>query len=386
MDLNSLSRYLKPDEEKQSIINDLLFPADKLVSLKNINFYEDGQLRCEEREYYTKYCPKCFKKYVDGENFCYDCLCALKKISEMKKVSDIKSNPKFTFEGTNNYESFDEIFTPENMQLIEDSKFMKRDFNRIVKNIKTQALKNMDELLKTNEIDIDGLGVSDKVLLFSKSFVTVDYKSQGRDLGYFEFNQITIDDRQTSSLQITTLIHELSHFLLKELLTQIICKILDCTKSPLIESIATFILSYSHFTQLIDEYSAHTVEGRFAVFGYQDYSSFLSIEQALDGEMTADEIEITKSIGNTFAISIKDILESFIDDDLRVSIKDLFLLETHEKPNYDMLVLENCNSLTNDGFMKAIRLILTDGFNTACINQDKLIEYEKFFLIKKTDD
>ncbi len=378
MDLNSLSRYLKPDAQKKQIINDVLFPKEHYMAELNEDIVPERCLRSIAAPL-TKYCPKCFKRYDESENFCFECLCALKHTSEMKKVKDIKSNPKFTYEATNVYESFDEIFTDENIKLINDFDFKKRDFNRIVKNIKTQALKNMDTLAKTNEIDIDHLNDLDKVLLFAKSFVEVDYKSYGAELGHFEFSRITVDDRQSSSLVITTLIHELAHFILKELLTQIICKILDCAKNSLIESLVTFILSYTPFTRLIDEYSAHTVEGRFTVFGYQDYSSFLSIQESLNGEMSADEIDITKSIGNTFALAIKDILEAFIDDDLRSSIKDNFLMQTREGPNYEMLLLENCNNLTNEGFMKAIWLILGEGFAVASLNRDKLIEYEKFF-------
>ena len=136
-------------------------------------------------------------------------------------------------------------------------------------------------------------------------------------------------------------------------------------------------MSYSPFTQLIDEYSAHTVEGRFTLYGYQDYSSFLQIEKSLDGEMETDEIEITKSIGNTFANSIKDILESFIDDDLRNNIKEQFEMDIHEDPNYEMLALENCNKLSDEGLIKSIWLILTEGFTQAALNVDTLIQYSE---------
>ena len=218
----------------------------------------------------------------------------------------------------------------------------------------------------------DWLSVLDQVLLFAKSFTQIEYKSYGEELGFYSFNVIEIDDRQRNSLQITTLIHELSHFLLDEILARVLCILLDCSKNEYIEALTTFILSYSPFTRLIDEYSAHTVEGRFAVYGYQDYSSFLQIEKSLDGEMSRDEIEITKSIGNTFANSIKDILESYIDVDLREDIKELFLKENFDSPNYEMLKLENCEKLTNEGF-------LSDGVDVARLNISKLEEYKECF-------
>ena len=220
------------------------------------------------------------------------------------------------------------------------------------------------------------MNILDKIILFVKSFVKVDYKSSGGQLGYFEENTVFIDDRQTRSLQITTLIHEVSHFIIHEILTEILCKLLDTTKNSFIEEIIYFVLSYSSFTQLIDEYSAHNVEGRFTVFGFQDYSSFIQIVQNLDGEMSDDDIEITKSIGNTFALSIKEILESLIDSDLREDIKDQFMKDVLDRPNYRALEMENYKILNEYGLLKAIWLILNEGCEIAALNIDKLKQTE----------
>ncbi|WP_407391450.1 hypothetical protein [Methanobrevibacter sp.] len=371
--VKDLSSYLKEDREKRFAIDNILYPAEYDIYLEeHCDYYLAEAPRPK-----TKYCPKCFKKYFEKDLYCKDCLCSLKHISEMKRPREIRTNPTFTFKGKRDFESFDEIFTEENFIRIDDFSFSMRDFKKITRIIKRTALENMEEIVKANEIDLESLNVQEKVLLFAKSFVDVDFKSYGPELGHFEFNKITVDDRQTPSLHMTTLIHELSHFLLKEILTGIICRILDCSKNTYIESIALYMLIYSPFTELIDEYAAHTVEGRFTLYGYQDYSSFLNIEQSLDGEMGRDEIEITKSIGNTFSIAIKDILESFIDDDLRLDIKDQFLRDTRDRPNYEMLRLENCEKLTDNGFLKAIWLILSEGFIASSMNVEKLIEYEE---------
>ena len=379
MNLKKLSGYIQVDKEKSALIEDVLEPPlmvsalpDHLVTEKLSADYCDYSYVPQE-----KYCPKCNRKYPKEENFCFDCAVRLKNLEDKIRVCDIKTKPEFTFKGKNSFDDFGEIFTEENINKINELKFTIDEYKRITNGIKKTALKTMDSLIKTNELFLDELSLLDSILLFTKSFVEVDYKSHGQELGFFEFGKITIDDRQTTSLQITTLIHELSHFLLKEILTQIICKVLDCNKNEFTESIAIFILSYSPFTQLIDEYCAHTVEGRFAIYGYQDYSSFIQIERSLDGEMATEEIEITKSIGNTFANSIKDILESFIDEDLRDDIKSQFKKDNCEDPNYDMLAMENCNKLSEDGLIKAIWLILTDGFIQASLNTEKLEEYRK---------
>ena len=377
--IKDLARYLVEDEEKRSTINNILFPPDLMVQYEDHCLYELDY--CEAKSIrLTKYCPRCHRKYGEDENFCYDCLIALKNLDDIASVRDIEAEPMFTHDGSNDFASFDELLCDENISRIDEFRFLTKDYNQVIKDIKIMALKNFDGIVKSNEIVPEYLTVLDKVLLFSKAFTRISFKSYGQELGMYSFNQIEIDDRQTAALQITTLMHELSHFLIKEILTHIICKILDCTKSSLVESLATFILSYSPFTRLIDEYSAHSVEGRFTVYGYQDYSSFIQIEETLEGEMSRDEIEITKSIGNCFSNSIKDILEAYIDYDLRSDIKEQFLKDVIDKPNYEMLALENCDKLKNRGFMKAIWLILIEGMTAARDNIPKLEEYNNCFI------
>ena len=398
---NDLTKYLQEDKAKQKAIADLLAPRleapnlyyklkrsqrfpDEVIGeyeiLNEISMVDACEYHADEQEVsLTKYCPQCHREYPEDENFCFDCLVKLKHISEIIEVCDIKTHPCFKLEGSNDFQTFEEIFTPENIALVKNSRFKVKDYNQIIKDIKKEAFLEFDNLVKSNELVLDYLDLLDKILLFSKSFVEVDYKSYGRELGVFAFDRIEIDDRQTSSLQITTLIHELSHFLLKEILSIVLCKILDCNKNSFIDAITTFILVYSPLNRLIDEYSAHTVEGRFNAYGYQDYSSFIQIQNSLEGEMGSDEIEIAKSIGNTFSLSIKEILESYIDSDLRKEIKDLFLMQTRDSPNYSMLAFENCNKLKGRGFMQAIWLILSEGFEVASMNINKLEEYEKNF-------
>lgn len=378
--LTNLSRYLEADGQKRLLVDEVFAQqSSEELLLRELKLSQSIECFSDDSIPLAKYCPKCHEKYGEDANFCYTCSVKLKYIDDIVKVRDIEASPKFDFEGKNTFNSFEEIFADENIIKISDFDFTKRDYNKIIKGIKTAAFKNYDNMVSSNELVQDWLSVLDQVLLFAKSFTEIKYKSYGEELGFYGFNTIEIDDRQRNSLQITTLIHELSHFLLGEILIRTLCDILDCSKNSYIEALITFILSYSPFTRLIDEYSAHTVEGRFTVYGYQDYSSFLQIEKSLDGEMSRDEIEITKSIGNTFANSIKDILESYIDDDLRDEIKELFLEENFDRPNYEMLKLENCERLTKEGFLKAIWLILTDGVNVARLNISKLEEYEAAF-------
>ena len=375
--IDDLSKYSMEDIEKRNLIDGVfdMYPLIMVSSLRHD--LQEKFVFCEDiteeeclKEYsesidLTKYCPKCGEKYPESENVCFDCLVHLKNISDNVDVSDIQTNPQFQFYGENSFDTMGELLASENLLKINEFEFSYDDYLTMLHDIKAQAFKNFDEIVKENNIDFDSLNILEKVILFTKSFVKVDYKSYGGQLGYFEEGVIYVDDRQTKSLQITTLLHELSHFLIQEILTHVFCKILNAHKNSIIESLIVFILSYSPFTQLIDEYSAHNVEGRFTMFGFQDYSSFEQIERELNGEMSEEEIEITKTIGNTFAISIKEILESLIDKQLREEIKDQFLNDVLDRPNYSALDMENCQVLNDEGLVKSIWLILNDGCEVA---------------------
>ena len=206
-----LSDYLVEDTEKRQVINDLLFPKSysKLSSpfksreliLSELNMCELDVIAL------TKYCPQCHREYREVENFCLDCAVKLKRISDIISVRDIKTHPRFVFNGSNSFGDFEEIFTPENIETVNAYRLKVKDYKGIVNDIKKSAFLEFDGLVKSNDLVLDYLDILDKVLLFSKSFVEVDYKSFGQELGTFSFDRIEIDDRQTSSLQITTLIH-----------------------------------------------------------------------------------------------------------------------------------------------------------------------------------
>ena len=343
---------------------DMDFLEDRIVMSKTPGYAD------EPSEPLEKVCPECSRKYPSSENFCMDCLVSLKKITDKTDIRAISTSPELDYARKN---ESDNIITDENITLINDFNFTYDDFTEVIRSIKAQSFKNMDRLIKENSIILDSLDVLDKVLLFAKSFVEVEYKSYGGELGYFEFDKIYVDDRQRKSLQITTIIHELSHFLFREILIRTVCKILDVSKNSHVESVVTYILSASVFNRLIDEYAAHSVEGRFTIFGYQDYSSFKVLQKELDPEHT----DIAKTIGNTFAICIRDLLEGFIDWDLRDEIKTQFLNDTIEEPDYAELRFESCTRLSDDGFMKAIWLILTEGF--ADIDVDVVNSYMREF-------
>lgn len=273
---SELEKYVEEDLEKLRLLDEAPRIAFKTNELRSIRL--DQRLEHSFKEEISedvccsmdvsldklmpagKFCPECGREFSDRENFCPDCLVTLKEIKDEADIKRIKTDFIISFAGKNDCQN---ILNPECFKLINDFDFGMADFNEILFSIKSQAFKNMDKLIRDYSIDLEDLDVLDKVILFAKSFASVEYKSYGQTLGYFELNKIYIDDRQPDSLQITTIIHELTHFLIKEILIGIICKILDSNKNKHIESVVTYILNYSKLNRLIDEYAAHSVEGRF---------------------------------------------------------------------------------------------------------------------------
>ena len=368
VDFKQLKRFSKIDSAKRELIYGVLRDPTRYserLLLNRMSF--DSKCKADSdiefslsKKSSPKICPKCHEKYF-GETICPDCLVRLKSLDDFNIVGELEINPVFNCKGTSNYAGFDELLTEENFEKITAFNFSSKDYKRIITNIKSVAYRRLNMAIRDNNIDLDSLEIADIVTLFAKSFVKVDYKAYGYHLGYFEFNRITVDDRQSLSHQITTVLHELSHFLLKEILTHVLCKVLDTTKNHFIEAFITFELNHSDLSRLIDEYAAHTVEGRFTIFGYQDYSSFLSIQHSLSD----DDVGVAKMIGNSFANTNKDIIEGFIDLEFRNEIKNQFKLDNNDAPNYDNLMHESCKALTDEGLCTAIQLLFREAFETA---------------------
>ncbi|WP_298500941.1 zinc ribbon domain-containing protein [uncultured Methanobrevibacter sp.] len=370
MTFEILEKYAKEDVEKTRLIDSLLNPPHLNYCLKEISFSDMAfEPKFEEP---LMQCPSCGEKYPESEMFCMKCGVKLTDIEDVN-IYELEVSHVFDVAGENVYESFEEIFSENNIKAVRKFNLRVAHFKKIIDEIRMAAIANVDKAIKENDINLKELSVLEKILLFSKSFVDIEYKSQGSELGYYEFNRIYVDDRQLDALQITTLLHELTHFLIKEIVCRILCLLLDCAKTAQIESVATYILSYSQINQLIDEYAAHTVEGRFTLMGYQDYSSFLNIQNSIDAP--DEEIEMIKAIGNTLADHIKKIIEAYVDRDMLEEIKRQFKSDIMERPDYSNLEHENCMLLNGRGLIQALRLVMADGFEIACDNIDTLKKY-----------
>lgn len=328
----------------------------------------------------VKVCKCCGAKYPKEYDSCIQCRCD-KPLSYITttRIKDIKTQPNHFYnfkDYSNKLDDISQLLSDDNVAKLNGFNLSQVQFDAILNKIKATSKDVLNDLTEEYHIDLDSLKPLEKILLFSKSFVKTEYKEGGGDLGHFEFNEIYIDDRASDALQITTIIHELSHFLLAEILEQVISIILNTEKTDAIEAFVCYLLVRDNFNYLVDEYCAHTVEGRFALLGYQDYGSYTQMLNDFIKENGEEYISVATEIGNTFAFYIKDIMTSFIDEDLREDIKDEFS-KINDQPKFSELRYETSGVYEWERFSKAIKIMLTKDLDDILNNES---DFEKLEL------
>ena len=260
------------------------------------------------------------------------------------------------------YENLDDIFRDENLKALDELTI--DGYNIIIKNIADMGHDHLKKYYETH--NMRNLSILDKIKALTNAYCEINYKSSGAELGSYSFNSINVDDRLDSANQIATLIHELSHHLFSEIFEQVLMYLWGCKKSDAIEALAWFTLIGNPITQLTNEYCAHTCEGRFIPHGYQNYGSFNNILiNEFDAEKDKDAVGFALVFGNTIAQDIINILEEFIDYDLRDDIKKQFKHDFTYPPKYDQILLESKEYLPDEIKVENIRFILKGGYEAA---------------------
>ncbi len=328
----------------------------------------------------VKICGKCGEKYPAAYDYCRKCNSPLRYIVDTPKIKEIETHPNsyYNFKDySNRFGEVSDLLSDKNIEKLDSFRLDESQFDDIISNIKKTYRLILDNLIEDYQIDFEALSTVDKILLFSKSFVKTEYKEGGRDLGNFEFNEIYIDDRAPNALQITTIIHELSHFILAEILEQIVSIVLNTDKTDAVEAFVCYTLVRDSFNYLMDEYCAHTVEGRYALYGYQDYGSYTNHLKEFLKINEEDLVPVANGIGNTFAKYIKDIMASFISEELREDIKNEYN-NINDLPKYSHLQYETNEIYEWERFSKALQLILTKKLDDILGNNQDFEHLEQY--------
>ena len=263
-------------------------------------------IHCGNRMITEHFCPHCNEINSDYATYCIKC---------GKQINPIS------------IDDFDDLFTEYNQNLLLNATISNEDYNKLLQEV----------FLRAEYFDMHGNTIKDKILNFASIFTHCYPKSRGYERGFiFLGNSIHYDDRLVDSVQIATIIHELAHYLLFNIIELLLCKIFDVETSSTLQSFVWYFLTLPEF-EIMNEYCAHTVEGRFIPYGYQNYGSFkILVENA---KMDEESIYTMKKFGNTFANELVVYLEKYIDEDLREEIKVQYKIDLKD-PNYDSIFIE----------------------------------------------
>ena len=308
-----------------------------------LNFKENNYcIHCGNKLILEHICPHCDASNEDTALYCVQCGHQINPI----KIDD-----------------FDILLSEYNQNLLLNAKISNIEYNNMLSNIFARA----------DYVDIYGNSIKDKILNLANVFTQCKPKARGIERGYiFLGNCIYYDERLDDSVQIATLIHELAHFILFEIIEQLLCKIFRVNTSTTLQSFVWFFLTLPEF-KIMNEYCAHTVEGRFIPYGYQNYGSFNSLIRQID----YDESSLNDMVvfGNTFANEIIVYLEKYIDVNLREEIK-LQYKKDLKSPSYDSLQIETNNCLSLDVKNRVLLKLLYDILKLAS-QDDVRIELEE---------
>lgn len=293
------------------------------------------------------FCSKCGKESSSNSIYCNECGHVL--------MDDEYLN-------LNKLETFNEIANEKNLKILKNNQLSILEYNVILKNIENMAREYLDDL----QYEFKNRSALGKIKLLTLSYADVSYKSKGAELGSYSYNRIQVDDRLNDSDVISTLIHELSHHLFDEIFEQILMYVWEIEKSDALEAYVSFTLGTNAVFVLMNEYCAHTVEGRFIPHGYQNYGSFNKIlTEEFDLKKDGEAISFALILGNSIAEDIIHILENFIDENLRREIREVYKKDYNTPPRYDQILLEKKEILDDENKINHMHMILISGIALA---------------------
>lgn len=254
-----------------------------------LNFKENNYCtHCGNKLIFEHTCPICGESNSDFATECIKCK------SQMNPIV---------------IEDFETLFSEFNQNLLANAEITNEEYFQILSGI----------FIRADYIDVWGDTVRNKILNLAGIFTKCKPKSRGHERGYiFLGNGIYYDDRLSDSVQIATIIHELGHFFLFTIIERLLCHVFNVESSSTLQSFVWYFITLLEF-KIMSEYCAHTVEGRFIPYGYQNYGSFNALVE--DCGFDDESLESLIVLGNSFANEIIVYLEKYIDENLRYEIK-----------------------------------------------------------------
>ncbi|RAP54466.1 MAG: hypothetical protein BZ137_02220 [Methanosphaera sp. rholeuAM130] len=276
-------------------------------------------------------CPKC--EYENPINFtsCIKCNHRLK-------------NAQYY---TENYKDFYELFSPKNLDILNNTQLTDTAYDTIIYNI-INIGEDYIKLLP-DEASISNL------FNITKPYVKIQYdnsKNFPAYLSYYSYNNILIKKTTHASLIPTAILHEFTHHLFNEIIKQSLMHLLNHEKNLLIESFAWYLTLENRYIELSGEFMAHKVQEHFLP---DDFEGFTSVIKLLEDNPNLDEQKVKESLyfGNSIAKDIIYILEHFITPKASM-YGNVFENQGIEYPIVD---------ISNEEKISRLYSLITDAFN-----------------------
>ena len=204
-----------------------------------------------------------------------------------------------------------------NIQLLSKRKLNNLIYKSILDSIKEEVCKNT----------FSGENIFSKVKTLSQNFLDLDFipnssNSPRRVAGAYGFKRAAIDSNSCNTIQIGSMIHELSHHLLFEIFKNVIGYVYQSQNTDTIEAFSWYSLTNNVYWLLMNEYCAHTVECYYMPLNnYESFNNILGIKQDLD----LNKVKMVVELGNSLASDIIYILDGFFTEEVLEEIKMQFL-------------------------------------------------------------
>lgn len=265
-------------------------------------------------------------KYNGNDYFCNHC----------------QNNPAYD-EYNKEFHDFDSLVNKNNIEIISEHILTEGDYQFILDKILLKGI-------QTSQSSSDDTCFK-KLYDIASQYANIIDENDENCNGSYICNVIKLNQNKTTSKKISTLIHELSHHLVAEVLVESISYILKAKRNYIIESFVMFILHMHREQKIVDEFIAHYIENNYIPDNAHSYDSLfkviLEIPNSENNNLNQECIELIFRYGKRLALDIIDILDMLMGDELINSLKNDLKLDDHPHNDDIYSYFENIDAVTH---------------------------------------
>lgn len=299
------------------------------------------------------YCPECGCENYPLNRKCIKCNATLVSFAT---ISD------------NEFKSFEEILTHENINIITNSEIPVEFYEYLLDSIVERSLNS-----RLN----DDLNILEKISLICRNYVNIRNNENIATFGLYDYNTIILNPTYSKSLQSATLIKNLSIDIHLEILEAFFMFIFNTKSNVYIRSFIDYCRYSSAFENFVQKYYCSKVESYFLP---DDYDNYEDVEQIYFSNIFEEkEFKRGLLIGNTYAQEIIKIFEKIFKPEIINQLSQQFKIDNEDKT--DAIRRFECEKVLNTEEM--INLMKTNMCDTIKYLIENEIARKKLEEIKK---